>query len=193
MADENDDLKGSGKSDGDDNKNNAGKKSDGDGKGNAGKSSKQDKSKKGDSDADDLDDDEKPKFSQSQVNRMLNKQKDKLTKEKDLSDLEKAQNEANEAKAELAKMQQKTKFQSALGINESQANRLFNAYSDDLEFDDKNNVTNLKEIKEMAKKDFPELFKAKAKGDIDAGDDGDKKKDTGGSMNDLIRRKAGRG
>jgi hypothetical protein len=198
MDGQNDDLEtGSGAND------NAGKKdsvkSNGkkdDSKSNAGKSNKQSKQKA--DPADDTDDDQidpldEKKFSQRDLNRHLAKQKKKADDEKDLTELERVKKEADELRSQLNLTTQKSKFQTAIGLPETAANRLFNAYRDDIEFDDKGNIENLADIKKMAKSEFPTLFEAIAPKSKADGGEGKEKSDAGGSMNDVIRRKAGRG
>ena len=79
--------------------------------------------------------------------------------------------------------------------------RVYKLVKDDLEFDAKGKITNLKDVLATAKKDFPELFGAQppasqaagsGKGSADGGAGNQGANKTAGGMNDFIRRATGR-
>lgn len=72
--------------------------------------------------------------------------------------------------------------------------KIYRLVKDELEFDDAGKPENVKDLIALAKRDFPEELAAKGKGSADGGAGGDGKGAAGGhaSMNDFIRRAAGR-
>jgi len=76
----------------------------------------------------------------------------------------------------------------------SNPEKIYRLVKDDLEFDDGGKPENVKDLIALAKRDFPEeLSAAKGKGSADGGEGGgDKVTGANSSMNDFIRRAAGR-
>jgi hypothetical protein len=127
------------------------------------------------------------KFTQSDVNSFIAKEKKKWEKTKDLDENERL-------KGELTEMKQKLQLRDAMdsfsGYAEkagaTNARALFKLVNDDLEFDDAGNLKNPSELLKSAKDDYPELFK-KANGSGDGGTGGDGKDTEKESMNAFLR------
>lgn len=165
---------------------------------NAGKKSDDKSGGKGDAD------DEK-KFSQSELDAIVERRLARAKKDADenakLSKEQLLEKERDDAMQKVRMSDARDEFIAAAdkdGLGYAQASKLFRYYRDEFEFDDKGKVENLKDVLKEAKSEWPELFdddprRKKPKGGADLGggaSGGDKS--AGGSMNALIRRAARR-
>lgn len=90
-----------------------------------------------------------------------------------LSEEERAKAETSELRGQLRERDARDAVKDEAGrLGVKNANALYRIVKDDLEFDDKGNISNLKDVLETAKTDFPELFDAKPRQGIDAGTGG---------------------
>jgi hypothetical protein len=74
----------------------------------------------------------------------------------------------------------------------SSPSKIYRLLKDELSFDDSGKPENVKDLIAIAKRDFPEELTKKASGSADGGAGGRAGAGTGTSMNDIIRRAAGR-
>lgn len=116
----------------------------------------------------------KPKtFTQEDVNSFLAKQKKEWERKAKLSDDEKKDDEIKTLRTQIQERDNRDAVKSEakkLGVNNPDL--LYKAVKSDLEFDDKGNISNLAQILESAKTDFPQLFTSDAptpKGSADGG------------------------
>lgn len=135
-------------------------------------------------------------FTEEQVNkiveRRLKKERERFEREKDLTEVEKLKAQNAEMAKRLAERDALDTFEqffSKKGVKNIKG--LYRALKDDLEFDDKGKVSNLKDLLDEAKETFPEFF-LKADGDAD-GAKGKESKGQTKSFSDVIRRGFGRG
>jgi hypothetical protein len=99
--------------------------------------------------------------------------------------------ERDDAKAEVRERDLRDDFIAATGLAAGPARRLFAAFRDDLDIDEKGKATNLKDVVKSAQKEFPGMF---GKAIVTGGGDGGKGDGTkvGGDMNSALRRMAGK-
>lgn len=112
----------------------------------------------------------------------LTKERDALTKERETWAAERRERDARDAVIEAASDEK-------VGARNPRA--VWKLVKDDLDFDDKGDITNLASVLKQAKTDYPELF-GRSVGSVDAGAGS---RSSGGAfdMNAMIRRSAGRG
>jgi len=127
------------------------------------------------------------KFTQSDLNGFLAKEKAKWEKNKDLSEVERVKSENADLKKSLAMREAYDTFETAAcAAGAVNPKTLFKAYQSDLEIDESGKITNLKDVLKSAQTESPELFK-KADGSADGGAGGDNAKKP--TMNDFLRGK----
>lgn len=108
-----------------------------------------------------------------------------------LSEEERAKAETSELRGQLRERDARDAVKDEAGrLGVKNANALYRIVKDDLEFDDKGNISNLKDVLETAKTDFPELFDTKPRQGIDAGTGGGAQPSTN-SFDNQIRKALG--
>lgn len=130
---------------------------------------------------------EEKKFSQSDLDRILKKEREKIEKKSKLTEDERIKQERDDAIKELNERKAFDDFDAAAssaGATKSRA--LFKLMKDDLEYNDQGKITNLKDVMKTARNDYPEFFK-KVEGSGDGGAGGERSSTK--SMNDFIRGK----
>jgi hypothetical protein len=123
---------------------------------------------------------------EARVKRATKKLEDdaKLTKEQLL------ERERDDARRDVQERDLRDDFVAETGLDLAKGRRIFSMYKNDLEVNDSGKASNLTDVVKRAKKDFPELFAtSKVQGTADGGKGGSA---TGGNMNDVLRRMAGR-
>ncbi len=117
-------------------------------------------------------------FTQADINRMLAKERKEWEKKTQDAEARAKLSEEERTKAEMADLRNQLKERDARDSVTNEATKpgvknpraAYRLVKDDLEFDDKGSISNLKEVFESVKADFPELFgDAKPKEGIDAG------------------------
>lgn len=144
------------------------------------------------------DDDQKPKgkmMSDDDINSIvqtrLARERKKDADNAKLTETERLTKERDEALTKAAESDIKDAFITESGLEYAKALKLFRMYRPDIETDDKNKPTNLKDVMKTARDEYPELFPSKLpKNKGDAAKTGDNS--SGSSFNDAIRRRAGR-
>ncbi len=140
-------------------------------------------------------------FTQEEVNRLIGKARkeeqqklDKQIKDAQLSEQQRAEQRVKELEAETRTLRAKDVVAvAAAKLGVKNANAVFKLVKDSLEYDDKGAVTNLKEALAEAKEIAPEFFgKTISTGSADGGSGNNGTREGGISMNDFIRRSAGR-
>lgn len=108
---------------------------------------------------------------EAEYQKRLAKEKAKWEKEKDLPEIEKLKTANQELAAKVKEREISDAF-SEFASDQKAKNvaRLLKIYREDLEIADDGSISNLKEIFETAKTDFPEFFPPVDKGSADAGD-----------------------
>jgi len=114
---------------------------------------------------------EEKTFTESEYQKRLAKDKAKWEKEKDLPEIEKLKTANQELAAKVKEREISDSF-SDFAAKEKAKNvsRLLKIYREDLEIADDGSISNLKDIFESAKTDFPEFFAPVDKGSADAGE-----------------------
>jgi hypothetical protein len=129
-------------------------------------------------------------FSQTELNRILAKEKSKWEKNKDLDETERLRAENEELKKAQAERDSFESFEAAAkAVDARNPKALFKLVKDELEIKD-GKITNLKDVMKAAVKEYPELFTS-ADGGADGGSGGSKTNRA--DMNDWIRSHTGRG
>lgn len=124
--------------------------------------------------------------------KQLEKEAKQREAEAQLSESEQHKRRAEELEARLRERDGRDAFErEAKASHAANPQKIYRLYKDEIEYDDKGQATNLKEIVAAARKDFPEEFGA-AQGSADAGAGRTSGQARGGSMNDFIRRATGR-
>lgn len=140
---------------------------------------------------------DKPKgrfVTDDEINDIVKRRLARATKDaEDKAQLSKEQlleRERDEAVKDLRVSNARDEFITASGIDYAKASRLFKVYKDELEFDDKGKVENLKDVLKSARADWPEWFgNEKPKGGADlGGGNGDSGKKPNEGMNAIFRR-----
>ncbi len=139
-------------------------------------------------------------FTQEEVNRLVGKARkeeqqklDKQIKDAALSEQQRSEQRVKELEAETRTLRARDVVAvAAEKLGAKNTNTIFKLIKADLEYDDKGAITNLKEVLDEAKRDAPDLFGKKALGSGDGGKDNQGGREGGTSMNDFIRRSAGR-
>lgn len=135
-------------------------------------------------------------FTPDQVNRIvekrLKKEREKFEKEKDLSEVERLKTQNADLAKRLAERDALDEFEtffSKKGVKNIKG--LYRALREDLDFDEKGKIGNLRDLLDEAKETFPEFF-PRVDGDADGGKGKQSKGETK-SFSDTIRRGFGRG
>jgi hypothetical protein len=136
--------------------------------------------------------------SQKDVDDMIARRVARAVKDKDdaakLTNEQRLEKERDDALSLVRERDIRDDFVAKTGLAAGPAQRLFRAFRDDLDIDDKGKATNIEAVIKDAKKEFPNLWKPGG-GKVEGGGDGDKGGGgkTGGDMNNALRRMAGRG
>lgn len=130
---------------------------------------------------------------EAEYQKRLAKDKAKWEKEKDLPEIEKLKTTNQELAQKVREREISDSF-SEFASTEKAKNvaRLLKIYREDLEISDDGSITNLKDIFESAKTDFPEFFPPVDKGSADAGEGKGETKLTPGQIVDAEFAKTGR-
>ncbi len=100
-------------------------------------------------------------FTQADVNRLIKRETDKLEKRLKLDEDGRRAAELDDLKTQLRERDARDSVrESAEKSGAKNASLIYKVVKDDLEFDKDGKVTNLKDVLEQAKKDFPDLFNA---------------------------------
>jgi hypothetical protein len=126
-------------------------------------------------------------FSQTEVNRIVKREIERALKTSKLPELETAQAKVTELETQLRKRDLREQVAGA-GAKAGARNGLllFRAVEEKLELDEKGQPKNLDEVIKEARRDYPELFGAAAKGNANGG--AGQNLSARPSMNDLLRR-----
>lgn len=131
-------------------------------------------------------------YTQEEPDREIEKARKDEAKKSKLSEDERLKSDLDDARAQLRERDARDAVKDAAETAGARsAARVYKIVKDDLEFDAKGSISNLKEVLASAKKDFPELF-APFKSSADGGAGQNSQNQTGGSMNGFIRRATGR-
>lgn len=123
------------------------------------------------------------------IEKRLKREREKAEKDAKLSETDRLKQELEEQKAALRSRDARDAFVGKLGLSGEVGQRVYRAFADELDIDDKGKITNLDDVVKQAKAAFPQLFQEQKKGSGDGGKGGSGGGSGGaGTMNDLIRR-----
>lgn len=127
------------------------------------------------------------------VQKRLKREKKTWEKQSKMSDDERLKDENEQLKRDNQTLKAKSQLVSELRKADAQSPELlFQSIRDDLEFDKAGKLSNATNLVKDLKRDYPEQFgKRKPRGSADGGAGGGDSS-TSSSMNDMIRRKAGK-
>jgi hypothetical protein len=136
--------------------------------------------------------------SQKELDDLIARRINRATKDANdkakLTETQRLEKERDDALQLVRDRDLKDEFISQLGIAHGPASRLYKAYKDDIDIDDKGKPANLGDVIKQAKADWPALFrKVDGKGDGSQGSGGSDGKAITGDMNSALRKMAGRG
>ncbi len=137
-------------------------------------------------------------FTQADIDKALAKEKKNWQKQvadaeerAKLSEAERAKAEADDLRTQLRNRDARDSVKDAAAkLGAGNPTAIYKIIAGDLEFDDGGQISNLNEVLDTAKTDFPELFDPKPKQSIDGGAGSDSPT-SGGSLDNQIRKLLG--
>lgn len=118
------------------------------------------------------------------VQRRVERALEKSKKDAELSETDRLKKERDDANRLVQDRDNRDDFVAKADIAPAMARRLYNAYREDFDIDDKGKITNLDAVLKQAKTDFASLFQKKK---VEGGGDGGKGGEPAGDANAALR------